>query len=347
MTDRLIASPAHGKHSVERRRAFTLIELLVVVAVIAVVVSLLLPAVQQAREAARRTQCRNNLKQLGLAYHNYESTHLQLPPSYTCVHNTILPRFLGVKGPADDINIHTYAEFLLPYIDQGNIYNRIDFRSPYFSPIDLSAAGLRNYTADNKSVVTSPISSFICPSTPRSSTSYAYTTSDLGVPISWTSGVNDYSPSAGMWGKQTQGVPGETNRGYIDGAMSNNNSATRLSSLTDGMSNVLLMYELAGRNSLYRNGKLVPLSTTAGGGWADLWNAENWLCGSNYHGTAHEGPCFVNCTNEAGVGMYSFHAGIVQILLCDGSVRPLNQNTNRWNIVKLVSTNGSGVLGEY
>jgi len=101
-----------------RTRGFTLIELLVVIAIIAILIALLLPAVQQAREAARRTQCRNNLKQLGLAIHNYESTHSRLPPTYVAVHNSILPGWLGVGGPQDDANLHVYAEYLLPFLEQ-------------------------------------------------------------------------------------------------------------------------------------------------------------------------------------------------------------------------------------
>ncbi|WP_010587957.1 DUF1559 family PulG-like putative transporter, partial [Schlesneria paludicola] len=173
-----------------RPKGFTLIELLVVIAIIAVLIALLLPAVQQAREAARRTQCRNNFKQLGLAFHNYENTYSQFPPTYIALHNTILPGYLGVAAPYDDANIHTYAEFLLPYIDQVNIYNTIDFRAPYFSPINLSGAGLPNYTVNNQAATGTPIPGYICPSTPRSQTSLTITDNNLGIPITWKTGVN-------------------------------------------------------------------------------------------------------------------------------------------------------------
>ena len=104
----------NASKSLQRVRGFTLIELLVVIAIIAVLIALLLPAVQQAREAARRTQCRNNLKQVGLALHNYNEAFSTFPPV------SVLPQgrtFEPYSGHAR----------LLPYIDQGNVANLIDW----------------------------------------------------------------------------------------------------------------------------------------------------------------------------------------------------------------------------
>lgn len=99
------------------RRAFTLVELLVVIAIIGVLISLLLPAVQQAREAARRMQCSNNLKQIGLSLHNYESTFLKFPPGDCSV-----PPTGGGEVPQASTNA-----FILPFLEQGNSYNTFDF----------------------------------------------------------------------------------------------------------------------------------------------------------------------------------------------------------------------------
>ena len=107
-------------HPTRRRRGFTLIELLVVIAIIAILVSLLLPAVQQAREAARRAQCTNNLKQIGLALHNYHSRAKSFPPGFLAVDRFGEPHLDGNNG-------FGWAAFLLPELDQQTLWNVLDF----------------------------------------------------------------------------------------------------------------------------------------------------------------------------------------------------------------------------
>src|SRR5689334_22741074 len=131
-----------------RRPGFTLIELLVVIAIIGVLIALLLPAVQSAREAARRSQCTNNLKQLGLALHNYESSNGSFPPAGESTnYGTTPPSTQFVDG-----SWSTFAR-ILPYIEGGASYNAANFSLEYH---DLTGA---NFTASSTVVAT-----FLCPS---------------------------------------------------------------------------------------------------------------------------------------------------------------------------------------
>jgi len=119
----------------QRRSAFTLVELLVSIGIVAVLVALLLPAVQQAREAARQTSCRNNLKQIGLALHNYHSAHRVFPPS-----NTNDVEQGGWLGNPLNRHIHSWASLLLPYLEEANLYDTIDYDVSSLHPNNREAA---------------------------------------------------------------------------------------------------------------------------------------------------------------------------------------------------------------
>ncbi|HEY3967793.1 MAG TPA: DUF1559 domain-containing protein [Planctomycetaceae bacterium] len=117
---------------------FTLIELLVVITIIAILVALLLPAVQTAREAARMTQCRNNLKQIGLALHSYEAALKVLPSSTTSQID------FGVWSPIPtNYHLHSWASMILPFLDQGALYNRLNFTVSAFDPVNYEPASYR------------------------------------------------------------------------------------------------------------------------------------------------------------------------------------------------------------
>lgn len=332
-----------------QRSAFSLVELLVVMAIIGILVAIILPAVQSAREASRRTRCLNNLRQIGIAFHSYHEMHKQLPPVYVAVRNTILPDFLGASGEKDDANVHTYAEFLLPHLDQSPVYQRIDFSQPNFAPVDLTPIGLPNYVADNQSVVAIPLSVFLCPSAPRPENPHTFTWSgDLPIPITYRSGGNDYGPSNGVFGSSLPGfAPPQAGHPAGQGILSNNILNANFSIVRDGMSSTALMWEIAGRPDVWQKREKVDGGTTGGGGWADILNAESWFKGTLNDGTAIDGPCAINCSNRFQGGTYSFHPGGVHVLLCDGSARMVNENLNVGIFVQLVTFAGETPTGQF
>jgi prepilin-type N-terminal cleavage/methylation domain-containing protein/prepilin-type processing-associated H-X9-DG protein len=330
-----------------KRRGFTIVELLVSIAVIGILMALLLPAVQRAREAARRAACLNNLRQMGIAFHTYHDTHHQFPPTYVAVRNSRLPIFLGIPGKVDDANIHTYSEFLLPNLDQAPLYQKIDFTQPYFSPIDMTPMGLPNYTADNQSVAAVPLAIFRCPSTPRDADVFSFTWTEIAVPVPCRMGANDYGPSCGVMRGTGLANMAEPQATIIsNGILTNNNPSDGIVEARDGLSTTALMWEIAGRPTLWKRGKRDPDVQAKGGGWTDIANAENWFGGSSPDG-ASSGSCAINCTNQGEGGVYSFHPGGINFLLCDGSARFLSENTSPQVFVNLVTCEGGVPVGEF
>jgi prepilin-type N-terminal cleavage/methylation domain-containing protein/prepilin-type processing-associated H-X9-DG protein len=329
-------------------QGFTLIEMLVCLAIIALLVSLLMPAIQQARESARLLHCKNNLKQFGLAFQNYESTYDRLPPVYILLAGPQFKKFgVGTTADRDDANIHGYVEFLLPFLDQAALYNRMDFSAPYLSPVDLRYMKLPNYTANNRAVIGTSLPVFTCPSSPQASALIKIKLTFLEEPIESITGQISYSPFGGFYGavydayllpKIGPDVP-------VTGILSASNINVSLSNIPDGTSNTLILFELAGRNTLYTRGGSRVLGGVDSGGWADILTYENWLTGSRYDGTS-DGPCLVNCTNDRNRGMYSFHPGGVNLLMADGSVRFLNENADLLNVFRLAASQDGGVVGE-
>jgi len=238
-----------------KKKGFTLVELLVVIAIIGILVGLLLPAVQAAREAARRMQCSNNLKQIGLAVHNFDSTYKKLPASGQC----------GSTGSTSTpYMIHSTLTFLLPYIEQQNVYNMFDVqtdpRTIYLGSLNaqgwLTSTGCllhptargRNYDdplhPTSQIAAKTQISTFVCPTTPLSGASrdpaHGYGGNDYMF-IDLTDIVEN--PTSANFGARASTAERPTE--VRSGMLSCNNQT--LASTADGTSNTILCIEDAGR----------------------------------------------------------------------------------------------------
>jgi prepilin-type N-terminal cleavage/methylation domain-containing protein len=314
--------PAH--HSL--RKGFTLIELLVVIAIIAILIGLLLPAVQKVREAANRIKCSNNLKQVGLGLHNYQAQNGFFPPGAVTTSTTVAAtetrRKLGITTPSD----HSWTPFLLPFIEQDNLHRQYNFNAHW-------------YSTANQAVRETLLSIFVCPSTPGGAQRFNQRT--VGG-VTARAAAGDYAPN-NAYGAALEGL------GLVDVAVNRNgilqvNQVWSIAEIRDGTSNTSIIAECAGRPARYQAGRLISPTGQQDGGWADREN-EYITHGYSADGTSTPGPCHTNCTNNNEV--YSFHSGGAMHVLADGSVRFVKASMNIRLFVKLLTRSGDDIVNDF
>ncbi len=329
-----------------RRAGFTLIELLVVIAIIALLVGLLLPAVQKVREASARIKCANNLKQMALAVANLETTTGQYPLNST-----------GSLGATAAPFSAGYVTDLLPYVEQDNVFKIYSRNANWYDPANQPPRMTR-------------VGTFECPSATRPGQAFEYTTVYgssqpraliEGAPIDYanTSGV-----SGGLNSRLSLGLSGDDLKGPISFG-----TPAKVASITDGTSNTILFAECAGRPFLWQKRRQIasplppgapptpktwstsnPYPFPTGGTWISSLKGMS-IDGASFDGVTGDsspafgvswGDCTVNCSNDNEV--YSFHAGGANVAMADGSARFLKESTPIRVLAALVTRSGGEVI---
>jgi prepilin-type N-terminal cleavage/methylation domain-containing protein/prepilin-type processing-associated H-X9-DG protein len=331
-----------------RSRGFTLIELLVVIAIIAVLIALLLPAVQQARESARRTQCRNNLKQIGLALHNYHDQFLVFPYG-----GSTDPNYNWGSGTTTGMGIYNWRGFILPGIDQTPLYNKMasDMAAagqPISQPVGAVTSAWKT-AYQGLSAQTTVIPAFQCPSDPMSGRTDAPSGAgwspapaagavasywgcagpeaehtNVGICTSpcvvYSAGVATTSPSGNFNGSGAPGV----------GIFSLRATKTGIRDVTDGTSNTLMAGE-------ERVGTTANAYFPSFRQWMDPFSVTTTIRGINH----------VVTSDYYGQGFSSVHAGGATFVMADGAVKFLSENINIATFCALGSKSQNEVVGEY
>ncbi len=319
------------------RRGFTLVELLVVIAIIAVLIGLLIPAVQKVREAAARTQCANNMKQMGIALHSYLDRNGKFPTSGEGV---------NAAGTGTAFDLQSTFTMLLPYIEAGDIYDRYDLSRPY------------NGSPLNMAVAQTVIPTYLCPSNPgrpangRDSLGYGYT--DY-MPVAYTD-INIIDTSVGQPVRLASGSQRSPGGLRLGGSTPGD--------ITDGLSKTIAIMEDVGRGETFNTQKytdpsgvdLLPAGSTFRNGWR--WaEPDNGNGVSGPPGAKYGDPNLRIINNNAqpfggtttmpwtlnNVGPndepFSFHGGGSNVVFMDGHVSFIRESIAPWALRYLLTPN--------
>jgi len=286
------------------RRGFTLVELLVVIAIIGILVALLLPAIQAAREAARRTECTNNLKQQALAVQNYHDTYNKFPPNHIFSGNT----------PAGSRNTEGWGwqALILPHMEQQGLYDELRIASTSF--VDV----LRTRGAAVRPLLQTPIPAYVCPSDANKFAPFTHTARHFGGGVgtraaglgNWRPAASNYMSSRGMRNNNQTNVNNDTH-GMFMGILS-----VTMSDVIDGTSNTFLIGE---RDTLFcRGGAWIGVRNPRGNGVRGFYyNTGNCRVLLN----APDPPFRWNSRSGCSEGFSSLHPGGAMFALADASCR--------------------------
>ncbi len=314
-------------------RGFTIVELLVVIAIIGVLVAILLPAVQSAREAARRTSCRNNLKQIGIGFHNHEASRGYFP---TTVNLSV--------GSAQ----HYWVAQILPYLEENPLAELYNYSVAFSDSLNATA-------------VQQPLSFMACSSTPGTPLR------DPRFPTSgtqWGSSAADYGGVAGVtstssWWQSYVSYPRPADLNRLKGFLGNAVQITQAgqaglkhANIADGLSCTIAVAEMAGRPQVWYFGRKVPNSGLVSSGSGEYIFNSGWPTANQQtlkgfqldlsqalpKNQFPQGPKMINGANNGGI--YSFHPGSANLLFADGSVRTVDESASCDTVVAAATIAG-------